>query len=47
MEPAAIAANLELSVSAVRFHMKAIFRKAGVQRQAAFVAAAAALRRPN
>lgn len=40
-----IAARLEVSAGAVRFHLKSILPKAGVTRQAAFVAAAAALRR--
>lgn len=38
-----VAARLSLSRNAVRFHLKSIFPKAGVQRQAAFVAAVGAL----
>jgi DNA-binding CsgD family transcriptional regulator len=47
LEVSAIARALGVSLNAVRYHLKAILPKAGVQRQAAFVAMAAELRRPN
>ncbi|MBU1374616.1 MAG: helix-turn-helix transcriptional regulator [Alphaproteobacteria bacterium] len=47
LEVNAIAQALGVSANAVRYHLKAILPKAGVQRQAAFVAMAAELRRPN
>jgi DNA-binding CsgD family transcriptional regulator len=43
----AIAKRLGVTAGAVRFHLKAILPKAGVKRQAAFVAAAASLRRAS
>lgn len=46
LEVAEIAEACDLSLGAVRFHLKAILPKAGVRRQAAFVALAASLRRP-
>jgi DNA-binding CsgD family transcriptional regulator len=45
LEPAEIAERLGVTLGAVRFHLKAILPKAGVRRQAAFVAAVAGLKR--
>lgn len=45
LDPEEIAAASGLSLGAVRFHLKAILPKAGVRRQSAFVALAAALLR--
>ncbi|MBL8553366.1 MAG: response regulator transcription factor [Phenylobacterium sp.] len=45
LDPEEIAAACGLSLGAVRFHLKAILPKAGVRRQSAFVALAAALLR--
>lgn len=46
-ETIAIAQALGMGVGAVRFHLKSILPKAGVNRQAAFVALAASIRRPH
>ena len=46
-ETSAIAEALGVTQGAVRFHLKSILPKAGVNRQAAFVALAASLRRPH
>lgn len=45
LEPEEIAVRCGISVGAVRFHLKSILPKAGVRRQAAFVALAATIRR--
>ena len=47
LEVRAIAKALRTSDGSVRFHLKSILPKAGVNRQAAFVALAGAIRRPN